>query len=132
MKLEKEVTILPIITYDEGKDIFKGATFFVNVPELTKDEMKIIDKLQLSKVKLTLGESILDNAERKYLSDVIRPFRNRVKYISKCHDSSNIYKEYIFIYLQGPEYFSLPYFKLSTMYKGMKSNEKYTVEELGL
>ena len=81
MKLEKEVGILPMVThYENSKDTFKGVTLMINIPELTKDEMKIIRKGQVSKLKLTLEveEPILDDIERKYLSGVIRPFRNKI------------------------------------------------------
>lgn len=44
-------------------------------------------------------ESILDDAERKYLSAVIKPFRNRTKYIKKCVEV-NMMNLYILILIQ--------------------------------
>lgn len=73
-------------------------------------------------------DPILDDAERKYLSAVIRPFRDRVKYIEKIECAC---EEYIHIQLNG-DWTILPHFRTGTMYKGMKPDHKYTLEELGL
>lgn len=74
-------------------------------------------------------EEILDEQEKKYLSAVIRPFRDRIKSIAKLSDLSN---HYIFIRFKDKEYISFPNFKKNTMYKGMKEYKDYTLEELGL
>lgn len=74
---------------------------------------------------------ILDDVEKKYLSAVIKPFRDKVKYMLK--NSSDV--ESISIVLEDKErreYFNFPYFKKGTMYQGMKANKRYTLEELGL
>ena len=75
-------------------------------------------------------EEILDNTEKNYLRSVIRPFRDKVKTIEK--DIMND-KEYICINLKNwLDTFTLPRFKKGAMYKGMKKDKKYTLEELGL
>ena len=71
---------------------------------------------------------ILDDAERRYLSAVIRPFRNKVEYIEKVDVAC---EEYIHIQLNKAWAF-LPHFRTGTMYKGMKPNHGYMLEELGL
>lgn len=73
-------------------------------------------------------KEILDEEEKKYLSNVIKPFRHKVEYIIKkdCYP-----KEYISISLPD-ENIGFPYFKKGTMYKGMEANKKYTLKELGL
>ena len=71
---------------------------------------------------------ILDDAERRYLSAVIRPFRNKVEYIEKVDVAC---EEYIHIQL-NKDWAFLPHFRTGTMYKGMKPNHGYTLEELGL
>ena len=80
-------------------------------------------------------EPILDDAERAYLSAVIKPFRDRVKHICKVNFlgvSSSEY-QYIFITLSDGSYnIDLPIFKGDTMYKGMKPAKDYTPQELGL
>lgn len=73
-------------------------------------------------------EPILDDAEKNYLSAVIKPFRNRVQYIKKIDCAC---EEYIQIQLNSDWTF-LPHFRTGTMYKGMKSDHGYTLEELGL
>lgn len=72
-------------------------------------------------------KEILDEEEKEYLSAVIRPFKDRVDYIEKVE---NIL-EYIAIDLNN-ERLSFPFFDKGTMYKGMESNKKYTLKELGL
>lgn len=80
------------------------------------------------KIILQLKEEILDEKEKEYLRAVIRPFRNRVKYIVK---HTYYEKEYIKIGMKG-ESISFPYFKKNTMYKGLEEYKEYTLEELGL
>lgn len=75
-------------------------------------------------------ESILNEEERKYLSAVIKPFK--IEGIVKRQSDID---EYICIYVIEKYYtyvLLLPYFKKVTMYKGMKLNKEYTLEELGL
>lgn len=74
---------------------------------------------------------ILDDAERRYLSAVIRPFRKRVEYISKEEDFDGP-AEFIHIELSDGDIADFPDFKANTMYKGMKLGHGYTLEELGI
>lgn len=77
-------------------------------------------------LKLPYKESILDEAEKKYLSNVIKPWRDRVEWIRK---SQGIACEYIEIRLnEGIVHF--PYFDKNTMYKGMELNKEYSLDEL--
>lgn len=73
---------------------------------------------------------ILDEAEKRYLKAVIRPFRDRIKYICKSVSDFGKY-EYIKANLCN-DTLVLPDFKPNTMYKGMESGKEYTLEELGL
>ena len=79
---------------------------------------------------------ILDDVERRYLSAVIRPFRERVWYIRKAiADDTSVYKcsYYIFIrFNDGTEDMKFPVFHEPDMYKGMKFGKTYTPKELGL
>lgn len=77
---------------------------------------------------------ILDDAERKYLSAVIRPFRDSIKIIKKhsLRNNENIMIFYDDAAAGYEKYIDLPYFKKGTMYKGMENNRNYTLEELGL
>ena len=74
-------------------------------------------------------KEILDDKERKYLSNVIKPFRDKVEYIIKF---DLLPEEYISICLPKHERIDLPCFKRGTMYKGMEIEKEYTLEELGL
>ena len=77
--------------------------------------------------------SILEPAEKKYLSAVIKPFRSKVYAIAKYDDGVDNYYIQIAVKQSGFfEYVNLPYFKKGTMYKGMETNRQYTLEELGL
>ena len=73
---------------------------------------------------------ILDDAEKRYLKGVIRPFRDKVLYIAK-RSIMDRRKEHIYIDLTH-DVITLPCFMKGTMYKGMKTDKEYTLEELGL
>lgn len=80
---------------------------------------------------------ILDGVEKEYLRAVIKPFRNRIKYISLGVYIEDYYR--IIIVLNSaintrvlPTPLFLPPFKKGAMYKGMKARKDYTLEELGL
>lgn len=75
-------------------------------------------------------KEILNKRENEWLGNLVRPFRDRIEYIRKCCDSSEL--SYIFIKMKNKEDIKLPFFKRNTMYKGMKINKEYTLEELGL
>jgi hypothetical protein len=74
-------------------------------------------------------EDILNDIEKEYLRVVIKPFRDRVKYIEK---NDFIKYEYISICVEKDNTIIFPNFKKGTMYKGMEVDKKYTLEELGL
>ena len=71
---------------------------------------------------------ILDEVEKRYLRGVIRPFRDKVTYIEKA----NAYDCSFIRIATNEEDIVLPHFKADAMYKGMKTNKAYTLEELGL
>lgn len=78
---------------------------------------------------LELIKEILNEKEKEYLNNVIKPFRNKVTFIAK--DSSR-FGEFISIGIKDDTIIALPYFEIDTMYKRMESNKKYTLSELGL
>ena len=86
---------------------------------------------QISKEKTN---SVLDPAEKRYLSNIIKPFKDQVIAIAK--KSAN-YGEFIDIMIDEGDIgdcgnIYLPYFKPDSMYKGMKVNREYTLDQLGL
>lgn len=80
-------------------------------------------------------KDILDSGEKEYLSNVIKPFKHKVKRIRKseiCDNKDNQIKEYIEIHIENDYPINLPNFKKNTMYRNMEPNKEYTLEELGL
>ena len=76
---------------------------------------------------------ILNDKEREYLSDVIKPFRNKIEYIDKYIDENGEYISLIYRDLSDRTFaIEFPYFEKGTMYKGMEIGKRYTLEELGL
>ena len=82
-------------------------------------------------IKQEEKKEILDKAEKEYLENLLRPFKNKVETIGKC--VYNIDTEYLTIYMKNScDTFNLPNFKPNTMYKGMEQYKDYTLKELGL
>ena len=80
-------------------------------------------------------KEILDAEEKEYLSNVIKPFKHKVKGIRKneiCNSEDNQKEEYITIYTKNDYPINLPNFKKNTMYKNMEIDKAYTLGELGL
>lgn len=92
-------------------------------------------------VDLLLGNNeivkipILDEVEKRYLSNIIKPWRNCVKCIFKYGSEGY---EYVVIKYDNKlvgrtdQYILLPAFEKGKMYKGMKFGNEYTLDELGL
>ena len=78
---------------------------------------------------LELVKEILDEKEKEYLNNVIKPFKKRVTSIRK---EGYRLTEYIKICIKNDSGIVLPYFLTGTMYKGMKIYKQYTLSELGL
>ena len=95
------------------------------LPMLLQGEISII------KVK----QPILDDIEKKYLSNIIKPFRDRIEWVRKFSSPNNRNLEYIKIRYRDCTYsnvLNFPDFKVGTMYRGMKIGKAYTIDELGL
>ena len=92
-------------------------------------------ELLTGKLKITkISKPILDDVERRYLSNIIKPFRSKVKYITK-NRKDNLGYEYISIAYRdnlGDCTLNFPDFKTGTMYQSMIVATPYKLEELGL
>lgn len=78
-------------------------------------------------------EPVLDDVEHRYLAMVIRPFRNKVKYISKVPSRYFECDCYIYIEFNDLSYnMNFPVFRESDMYAGMRMGKKYTLDDLEL
>lgn len=73
----------------------------------------------------------LDDVEKEYLSAVIKPFRKKISYIRKSKDPRKG-KNYIKIEFCDGDRMFFPNLSNDEMYKGMKLDRNYTLEELGL
>lgn len=100
---------------------------------------KIYKDITCKEVILEIKESLLDDEEKKYLSAIIRPIKDRVINIEKTKFSREK-KEYCYLTIgvksiipkEISEYIILPCFKKDTMYKKLEYDTKYTLEDLGL
>ena len=132
--------------------VFDGAMFQVCVNEIhgiflrfdPDDYMSIFEdpkyKLNfLDELYYYEDVEVLDTTEKKYLKNIIKPFKNRVSAIIK-YKSQTLNMEWLQICITDEnigttttkESFSLPNFKSGTMYLGMKTDKRYTLAELGL
>ena len=134
MKLEKKV-------YVDGLNLgnvspFPGIDYYIHLSfedsmEKASDYKKFEGRL--AKLILEVEDPILDEEERKYLSDVIRPFRDEIECIIKIQILQNDKKvQCIVINFKNSDKMYFKSFKRNTMYKGMELNKEYTLKELGL
>ena len=97
----------------------------------TRASFYLVDLLN-GKLKIVkLPKSILTEKEKEYLSAVIKPFRNRIKYICKNNNEDGD-TDFLDVQLDGNDFMAFPNFKKGTMYKGMELNKEYTIKDLGL
>ena len=78
---------------------------------------------------------ILDDIEKRYLSNIIKPFRDKVEWVRKFSSPNHRKLEYIKISYQDCTHsnvLNFPDFEVGTMYKGMKIGKAYTLKELGI
>lgn len=116
-----------------GNDLFTSLRYY---PEDLKDvdgeEKNDIVKVERPVKYETVfeREEILDEVEKKYLANVIKPFRHKIKSIMKRSEYGSLC--YIKICIKNGDAAYFPCFKENSMYKGMEPNREYTLKELGL
>lgn len=88
----------------------------------------LLDKILFGSLEI-IKLPILNEKEKKYLSLVINPWRNRVDYIIKKNFNG---EEHIQIWFLYGECMPFPDFNEGLRYKGMRAEHKYSLEELGL
>ena len=93
------------------EDIFKGITWEGGAVQFRKD--------------------VLDKTERKYLKEVLRPFRSRVVSVNKEKLPLNS-GYYLRVRLDDRDSFTFPSFPTGAMYNGMELYREYTLGELGI
>ena len=118
-----------------------GLQYYSETEDSWVTSNKLLTMLLQGKISIIKVERpILDDIEKRYLSNIIKPFRNKVIGITKYNYSTN--GEYIHIKLKRTispvDYFiplasiDLPIFKKGIMYKGMKLRREYSLKELEL
>ena len=129
--------------FDKGEDINMGKSMF----EIVKDRDVVLgsgngDSQRYFKtvkdfvdfLSLPVEEEKLDNVEKRYIKDFIRPFRDDIKFIKKVSTLYTLKEQIRIIYYKNgmTGEILLPPFPKNSMYKGMKLNKEYTLEELGI
>lgn len=117
-----------------GSNHFVSLTYYTeDLKDANGDEEYDIIKIERPGKCNTIFErkEILDETEKKYLTDVIRPFRKRIQFIQKKKEITEI-NPYIRIVCEDNDKLVFPYITDNSMYKGMETNKKYTLKELGL
>lgn len=106
--------------------------------EKLEDNEKVLGKIiKIEEPKYTTvyeyKPEILDEAEKRYLRNVIRPFKDKVKYVKKIVFFDGNTKISIRIEENNKIwYIEFPPFEKDRMYKGMEEDKEYTLEDLGL
>lgn len=132
--MNNEIKTGDLIEFVDNSKIIIGINKDVN--GLTIEEIENQYDVKIKKVVRPTGykqiyekKEILDEAEKRCLEAVIRPFKEDVITVSK---RKNLVDYYINIDLGDYDELSLPYFKGRKMYEGMETDKEYTIEELGL
>ena len=109
-------------------------------PESIKADLKILNQIKkeleendiknYAKLKCEPAP-VLDVVEKRYLKNVIRPFKDQCRYVKKYETAGTDY-EWIYINLSSNGSIALPGFSKGTMYKNMELEKRYTLEELGI
>lgn len=113
----------------------KGLMYWSDISQIWENSNAIGDLLTGDIKIIKLQKPILNDDEKEYLGNIIKPFRDRVISIRKIEDPG---EECLIIYVEHfkdksiGETFMLPSFEMKTMYKGMELGKRYTLEELGL
>lgn len=123
-----------------------GICKIYNDPDPIKEDLKILkqikkeleekDKLEQKQMLNSREEEpmevpVLDDVEKRYLKNVIRPFKDQCRYVKKYETAGTDY-EWIYINLSSNGSIALPGFSKGTMYKNMELEKRYTLEELGI
>lgn len=136
--------------FDKGEDINMGTPIKKTMFEEVKDRDVVLGsgngesqkyfktvKDFVDFLSLSVEEEKLDNIEKRYIKDFIRPFRDNIIYIKKIPIYTYTQREqiqigYKYVYNDSVATISLPPFLKNSMYKGMELNKEYTLEELGI
>lgn len=119
-------------------EIYKNVLNFIcinNKKICTINDIKFFKAcLEFTETPIDERGELLDEAEKEYLSALIKPFRDRVDSIAKSEEKNRcgVYEYLTIRYNDDLLKTVLPNFKKGTMYKGMKQYACYSIEELEL
>lgn len=122
-------------TTDYIRDIPKDAKTSTYISRLLSTRISSsLYMMNLAKQRnIRIIEPLLDEAEKKYLEEALRPFKKTVLHVSKFTDDK---KEWITVAFsskhEGCERMRFPSFDHYQMYKNMAVGHQYTPHELGL
>ena len=77
-----------------------------------------------------MKNKLLTDKEKKYLREIIKPFKDNVECVQKEYLDEHF--RLIVIYLKDDKEFDLQPFNVYDMYCEMEDEKPYTLEELGL
>ena len=123
------------ITFNDGDVVVKIGETYENacrvIHVINESYIRNIVKIEEPQYKTVFIDSayILKDEEREYLVSIIKPFKDRIIFISKESRTSG--QELIHIKLKD-DFIKLPYFNKDSMYKNMEVNKAYTLADLGL
>ena len=133
-----EIKVGDVLTYKNGNKLINyGFCDGVIQDQFNQLEIVKVERPINYETIYEAPKKLLDKAEKKYLENVLRPFKDRINFIRK--EGKNFYyptneyiSEYIYIDIGKDNYSTLPYFEKDQYYKGMEIEKDYTLDELGL
>ena len=135
--MNKEILVWINQREDFIKDYYKypkcssELTMLKQIRKELKEKDKLEEILNSKKVE-PMKEPILDDVEKRYLKNVLRPFKDRIIYVKKLQSTACRKIAYLYVAVKDDSYMMFPRFNKNTMYKNMKINKEYTLEELGI
>lgn len=87
--------------------------------------------IAFKKIQKKKPKQILDKKEKEWLENFLRPFKDRVTYIS-LRTQVNVLGTFIEIGIKNDDCIGLPSFDRNKYYKGMELDKEYTLKELKL
>ena len=122
-----------VFFFEDVKDRCSKLMYYrINNPKDVREvEFKNIKLEHFIEDRFVIFEKVtLDKKEVKYLEAVLKPFKDKVESIRKS--ASGFGDEFIIINFKEQSGMFFPFFTKGSMYKGMKVDKEYTLEELGL
>ena len=103
------------------------------IPIINLINRVVLDRDATIKLVVEYNTEPLDEIEKRYLENVIRPFQQLdVRVVKSLNWNYNQLCNYISILIENDDELRFPDFPKDTMYKNMIVDKEYTLKELGL